>query len=453
MEYLNHLDATYIYQLQAGEKKIPKNLMHYTSTEVLDILLKKCTFRATNVFYLNDAMEYKKGIEELYKQLENAGVEILDKIKNENGTGIFNRGIYTISFSQEKDSLYQWITYAKESGIAIELDDDLIMSMKDHLWYGIESFNHDNDTLSSYEKLLFTALRLALQPVIYNYKDALLQIHEFKDDCIEKYMWYASYFKQNGFEAENEVRLSVFATKNEYGKQGEVKYYSIPNKGFLRPYIDVTFGYYNTKDLQKIFKPCLPLKSITIGPSGRQQAVFNSVVHRVKYGEMNVYNYSLDREKLITNLASYISEMFYWLERKEYKNNFEEASRTIDNAELYIGSKSINESSTLICDVKKLLCLKKGCQYQDFDDKLKSQYWDYIINNLLSCWINKNIDYLLELKDETGNKVYHKDYLSYEFNEKSNSAIFDLIIQEFNEDFYFSKEGILIKKSIIPYIF
>ena len=38
----------------------------------------------------------------------------------------------------------------------------------------------------------------------------------------------------------------------------------------------------------------LPLKSITVGPSGSQQSVFDSIVHRIKYGETKVYDYSND---------------------------------------------------------------------------------------------------------------------------------------------------------------
>lgn len=83
--------------------------------------------------------------------------------------------------------------------------------------------------------------------------------------------------------------MVVFPT--EYDKyQSKVQYFVMPH-GVLRPYINVKFGYI-MKDSNK-FIPMIPIKSIIIGPSGRQQAVFDSVVHRLVYGENNIDPYQL----------------------------------------------------------------------------------------------------------------------------------------------------------------
>ena len=154
--------------------------------------------------------------------------------------------------------------------------------------------------------------------IINNYefdKDTASCIYEMESDINEKYMWYASFYKQDGFKAEKEIRLSILATKNG-SRSGEVKYYSMKEKGVLRPYLDVTFGYRRTGALNQKFYPCLPLKSIMIGPSANQQMAFYSIVHRIKYGKVRVYEYVKNEHLLFKAFVAFFEEVVEWLNLK-----------------------------------------------------------------------------------------------------------------------------------------
>ena len=57
--------------------------------------------------------------------------------------------------------------------------------------------------------------------------------------------------------------------------------------GIIRPFLKV--GFKETQDSEGISP--LPIRSIMIGPAGNQQSVFDSEVHRVRFGETNVWDY------------------------------------------------------------------------------------------------------------------------------------------------------------------
>ena len=78
-------------------KKDNETLDHYTSTEVLNALLKSATFWASNIFYLNDASEFNTGIKKLNNLLSQETIEFLDKASFKLEST--NPGLYTISFS------------------------------------------------------------------------------------------------------------------------------------------------------------------------------------------------------------------------------------------------------------------------------------------------------------------------------------------------------------------
>ena len=326
--FISQEQASDIYQL-LEQNTIPQyKLYHYTTTKVLDIILNNCTFRASNIFYLNDASEYYAGLKalesEFSKKEETNKLQIVKNLMSENAQGKFNAGLYSISFSELEDSLHQWITYAKESGIAIELDCDKILSSQDKLWYGKQEDINEN-TMNKPNNLkwepLSVPIKLLLRKVVYGeYNDEMLQnINKTVSDCDEQYMWFASYFKNQGYNAEREVRMVVFPT--EYDKyQSKVQYFVMPH-GVLRPYINVKFGYI-MKDSNK-FIPMIPIKSIIIGPSGRQQAVFDSVVHRLVYGENNIDPYI--GKGFEERLTEYLQLFDEWIVNKY--NNIDEDVR------------------------------------------------------------------------------------------------------------------------------
>jgi len=468
-------DVSSVYGIQAEAKdKAGVRLFHYTSTDVMDKLLERTTFRASNIFYLNDAAEYRAGIDALYEAVSDVEAEkILKEIEVEDGQGRLSCGVFSISFSQERDSLHQWITYAKESGVAIELDNELINSIQDGVfWQGVDSYDFDKDKEKGENDLLCASLKTVMKPVQYRYDPEF-----FKQEKIlpnrETYMWLASYIKQSAFKSEKEVRIAILACRTEE-RESKIQYYVMPN-GVLRPYLNITIGKISTIDNQ--FVPMLPLKSITVGPSGKQQVVFDSVVHRVKFGNTRVHNYAEKKELLINNFVLYLCELLIWIEKRSNKNDIIEANRirVSDNEIPYIENFawSLPEVNTLkeqiMEQTRKTWHLQS--QTKDINQEISEGYSEQqngfeegkinkvsvidIIERVIKNWIEENRRELesIVINDK---RVYEEkeipiEEISDECTEESRRI--GQIVYEFSQDVYFTREGILIKKSKIPYIF
>ena len=244
----NYLNETYcVLDMVFGkDEEDIGTITHYTSTKVLNGLLDKATFWASNIFYQNDSEEYKTGLRALQDKLKKDNTfEELGKIKPSNSN------IYTISFSRKKDELQQWITYAKEGGVCIEFDKELI---KEFVVYcgGDENY--------------CVPLRQVLRPEIYDDEQGTSKIEnlrekfnisvaneqfadeydgqedfwikeEFKDRKLVFLQLLASYFKNSSFHGEEEVRASF--TQVEFNDAfSEVKYDRKDN-GMIRPYMEI----------------------------------------------------------------------------------------------------------------------------------------------------------------------------------------------------------------------
>ncbi len=379
-----------------------RKIFHYTNTEVLDIILKNATLRASHVLYLNDAEEYYQGINIIKGAIDDRNFGDLNELQ----------GIFSISFSQGEDLLSQWITYAKESGVSIEFDDELISleegEGKPRFVFGIEDDVADGD--EKYKHLVFNASKV-LHEIMYVSPNDNTITSQIKDSYIrtcetdvEGMPLYATYIKDISFKAEKEIRAAfIYHQLIESLEEDAVKYYPKLNyyrmdKGILRPFINVRILHLtNTyRDECGELSPMLPLKSITIGPSGSQQAVFNSVVHRIKYGETKVYDYSKDARRFNKKFQSYLADVWEWITQ---------------NRELNV---SLDESLSLEGTIKSIIV----SQWKQNNPKEGS---------LIECM------YSVESIDDSKRIMQ--------------------IIQEVNKNFYFSKKGILIKKSKIPYIF
>lgn len=415
-----------------------ENLCHYTTTEVLDILLKNATFRASNIFYLNDFSEYTGGIEKIKSLFNNKKYKTLNDILKEISSDKIkaNIGLFSISFSSDSDLLQQWVTYAKESGVCIELDGEVLKNIRIRTIPKKEIKIDDSMTEAEKDKLkkedinnydvVYEATDVILRmkykrkdvkaDILYNAfatvfleenissEKELLQITEEevkekweKDENRDLARIYlqlvAAFLKNEKFEGEKEIR-TVFVCTEKYKSNNPaiIKYFRMKN-GILRPYFEVSFvkEKENTNENEGVvFEPMLPVKAIVIGPSGVQQEVFDSVVHRIKYGEINVWKY----------------------ERWELKRKFE----------LYVkGSIERYKSDHL-------------------DVKIDSNGEEYIYSKL-AC----------KLKDYSETPDILSVLGAVEQNNKDGEM--DKVVEEICKNNFFSKEGIWVKKSITPYIF
>lgn len=434
MTFINQVSKYHEMISEINKDSEDSSFFHYTTVEVMDHILSDACFWASNIYYLNDAKEYYSGIQYLDRLFDSATADntqiqkLLNNIKYDDGKS--SLGIFSISFSKQEDNLHQWITYSKESGICLELDRQRLKfnkeNMRSILCYRIKGFDrfskycntsvvlcpikyadtNEPDINKDTVKGIIECFALATVNVVTNVKsiydsnnpnkynsiflteakkinntfdsnpkvlsngvdENLIKIWESKSEQAKSFLrLLASYYKMNAFSEESEYRAAFLPC--EYPEEVEIKY-AIRKNGIIRPYIEIAFQ----KSAGK-FGNCetaLPIKSIMVGPSGNQQAVFDSVVHRVKYGKMKVWCYEGDE-----------------LERKR--------------EEYIIGSIE-----------------RYKCDYPEED-----------IENIKS----KIIDQLLNERDECDDVHVQK------------------VVKSIKQSNYFSKEGIWIKKSKIPYIF
>lgn len=438
-DYIDH-PKTKVYGLLAplfcNDKKI---CCHYTSTNVLDILLSKATFRASHLFYLNDSSELLNGINQLKKIFKKAKInkplEILNNIQySENKRKI---GLYSISFSSDSDILHQWITYAKESGVCLVLDVNIFEQMK------LRTIHESDDNKKEREKLLkgekiddpvsvlnnVSVTHNALD-IIYTmkYDDSELDAKKIYElfatldeegedsvslDTVDKkwdtsiengggdarlyLLLIAALLKNKDFRSEEEIR-AIFLAEKEGVQKMKINYFPMSN-GILRPYCEIVFCDNNEA-------PMIPLKELVVGPSGNQQGVFDSVVHRLKYGETHIWDYWSMTDK------SLFKDNFYNYVIGAIKRYMYDASKTIDEETSCIIFDKLKESWELESDSELAICNRQD--FLDFNEKLSN---------------DKKI--IFDIKADEVEQIYEK----------------------IERDNYFSREGVWIRKSEIPYIF
>ena len=121
-----------------------ERMYYYTSTDTMCKILQKGDMFATNLNYMNDAQEYVNGLkeirtlcldEELVRKVysENAdemNARMIEMLRNEMTEEKLHEYMetntrYSISFCKDRDLLSQWTTYARESGVSIEMAFDM----------------------------------------------------------------------------------------------------------------------------------------------------------------------------------------------------------------------------------------------------------------------------------------------------------------------------------------
>lgn len=404
---------------KASEPKMISSIYHYTSTEVLNKILSTACFWASNIYYLNDAQEYLEGLNRLTNIIKNSSppnetmLECLRELRTE-APGAWE-GLYTISFSLQPDSLQNWITYAKESGVCIEMDwqimtnassglllkerarrGDMIRPINcSHCLHRIRyDENLTNEEIGSAFISCYTAAK----------NKAGMDTENFPWDSNRPYLkrflqLLASYHKQSGFNGEKEIRLSFFPLSADEDlsdcpdpiqNEAEIKYFRQSN-GVLRPYLEIYF-YCMAEDAN-----ACPITGITVGPGGHQQAVFDSIVHRLQYGACRLWKY--DRDKKACLLEHYLE-----------------------------GCLNTREGTTT--ELEKLA-------------RALAEEWavraGYSVQN---CKVSAEKTVSIKLVDRHGGANLHQP-----------SESMKATLAELAREHYFSPQGIWVKKSKIPYIF
>lgn len=390
-----------IYEEWLGKSDDSLEMYHYTSTEVMDKILGNATFRASNIFYLNDASEYWEGVKFLSEHKKSIGIDsaMLADMGKEDGQ--VSAGLYTVSFSQDQDSLHQWITYAKESGVALKLDHAIIQKHPDQ-WVLAQQFD-DGQEMPVVRVEIIKPLKYNEQPqndlgslfsVLGEEEKAITDSND--QETIKKLALqiFASYIKDPQFNSESEVRITVMPMESpkivakDRSESTKTKLQYFPTKGILRPYLNLTFKRIN--DDGKVL-PTLPLERIIVGPSGHQQIVFDSVVHRVTYGEKQVYQYGLE-------------------------------------------------------DIKKHL--------DALGEMIKTKYSkDEYVTAFEASWLDGNMKPLCERFGKNEEEIRRELGITETASAATDSAELVKTLDKIRHDFYMTSEGIIIHKSDIPYVF
>lgn len=417
MDFISEINLTEYYDAigslespNSAKKALSKGVFHYTSTEVLNAILENACFRASHLFYLNDSIEYKLGLRALQKVFQED--ELIKTYLSELVLydGQQQAGIFSISFSDEPDVLQQWTTYAKEAGVCIELDKEVIFQSSNPTFF-LEMRNEEGGSYhvgaACFRKLIYSSGNaedigmLTADKIKFAFAKAIKRTRKGYEDIVESQkevidgIWesektlalqflqlLASYFKEIRFQGEAEVR-AAFLPAEIMGSPVEVKYFR-QKTGVLRPYINIFFrrDYAKERGIRNVGDPIYaeecPIKSIMVGPGGKQDYVFNSVVHRIKYGKIKVWKYSDEQKKNI--LMDFVNGCF---DDDEVAKMAVEIKDEIYN---YIVQKWIDESKSKISVDKKPV-------HEEVRQRAMEIAKNYLKNNFLSShgiWVKKS---------------------------------------------------------------
>lgn len=363
------------------------NLYYYTTTETLRYILTNGNIYATNMRYMNDAEEYTNGLREIKDLLhrhDSPFQKAAQKILTDERCEEYLRGevdSFSISFTENRDLLSQWIMYAKESGVSIGLD--FSKSKYQFLAYSADSKERDisySEVVKPRPVYYFT--RGAMPQKTYDscsgriIKDLERQaekqeIKDYEESVERLWLGMVPYVKRFDFIAEKEYRL-VFDFSHEMEKRPRVDFRN--DKNVLKPYLDIEC------------KGGWPVVEIIVGPGFNQDAVFQSL------------RYFLDNQELNIGIMSSSK----WLHMSE-EYLFKMGEYEFDDAEL----EEVRQSWRDIYE-KKCKEVSKEDRYQAF--------WDFLGG------LEMNMKYRERL----------------------------ILFRQHN---YFSKDGILLSKSHIPYIY
>lgn len=239
-----------------------QKMYYYTSTDTMSKILTGGNLFATNLGYMNDAREYVHGLRTVKKTLQENGINVDDIFSEEYIEEYASREkeltYFSISFCENNDLLSQWTTYAKESGVSIEMDftenEDVEFMVKD-------DENQEIRIKARPEKIQYVESRWGNPGEIdevWKRFDSSKMSEKYLKEMGEK---ISAYIKQFDFVQENEYRIAF--DNASMGCTPKIDYRS--DKHVLKPYISVE---------------CVggwPITSIMVGPGFNQDVVLQSV--------------------------------------------------------------------------------------------------------------------------------------------------------------------------------
>lgn len=255
-------------------------------------ILQNGNIWATNLDYMNDSREYLNGISEIRKLVTNSNIiakwfeskqkqkeyeqcRLQEIFSEQNGKERENMSSrYTVSFCRKKDLLSQWTTYAKESGVCLEMvfEPD---KANEYLLYQKDQKDSDSREITVENKLkeiyYFTEERIDKQKYQETAEKILSDIfgenaeNLDSESLIERWAEISIFVKQYDFYQEEEMRLAfdTMTINSETGGQPRIGYRN--DKHVMKPYLDVQC------------KNGWPITSVMVGPGYNQDVVYKSI--------------------------------------------------------------------------------------------------------------------------------------------------------------------------------
>lgn len=351
-----------------------QTLYYYTTVETMRYILTQGNIYATDLKYMNDAEEYRNGLCELRKVINEkygaSGKEIITEQMLQEMIESDSE-VYSISFSEQRDLLSQWSMYARESGVSLTMQ---FNGDEKYLFYFEDEKNRDgNRKINARPKQVYYFTERVMKESLYNKrKSEIVNSIENENDevtltdianVVQIWKSMTPYVKRYEFYSEGEYRLAF--SSNEFPRKVRVDYRI--DEHVLKPYLDVE---------------CLdgwPIQEIIVGPGFNQNVVYESILHFIRHAKLKLPK--IDGKTFAERCA-----YFFYME-------------------------------------------------QEGIEKIK-EFWNA---------------YEVKLEDEDEFRRYQA------FGEMQRKILqdeeVDLNYKKFLKERYLSKEGVLIKKSEIPYIF
>ena len=393
-------------------------MYYYASTDTMCKILQNGNLFATNIKYMNDAQEYLNGLVEIRKLCLNQNLfnkffgnyskeqldyfsTLLQEEMTEKRLKEFmeddNR--YSISFCRDKDLLSQWTTYARESGVSIAMDFDNEQDL---------CFMFHEASLDSSEKLRYNTRP---KEILYltegrgesSYENTAKKIlgqmfpeglvpDDFKSQLLDNWKNNSVYIKQYDFYQEQEYRIAFnYPFIGKDGKHPRIDYRN--DKHVIKPYLDVEC------------ENGWPIISVMAGPGFNQQIVYRSIKFFLDHANIKSSKLHLTvqwAQQIQSYLSSVIKNPYAWIQELD--------------------------------DDKKV----QAAEWEQHFDTFSQQLSEIISSN--------NTE---EIKKDEAFSFYNKvtDLVNeyYSLNTKAGGDSLQIP--------YFSKSGIILECSQIPYIY
>lgn len=312
-----------------------EKMYYYTTAETMQKILQNGNMWATNLAYMNDAREVVNGLDEIkallmdYQEItewlqRELGIEKDtyekmnpgDILTDENRKELLDSSSkYTLSFCKKKNLLSQWIAYARESGVCMEMAFELDQDT-DFGFFGADPKEKERKIEKSTrpKKILYYTHSSCMQTEEQEQtRDEILKriFSEQLTPEILKSKWneVSVYVKQYDFYQEQEYRI---AFETEGWEPFRIGYRA--DKHILKPYLDVEC------------KDGWPVTMVMIGPGFNQQIVFDSI------------KFFLNHESIKSSALITVEQ---W--RNQLQEYFEEAAKVCESLKSEADKKKLND--------------------------------------------------------------------------------------------------------------